>query len=76
MYYLQMNGNDMKQVVETFQNALKHTGKGKPVVILMTTVMGYSVDFMMGSHKWHSIAPNDEQLKQTLAQLPETIGDY
>ena len=73
---LQMNGNDMKQVVETLQNALKHTGKGKPVVILMTTVMGYGVDFMMGSHKWHGIAPNDEQLKQALAQLPETIGDY
>ena len=73
---LQMNGNDMKQVVETLQNALKQTGKGKPVVILMTTVMGYGVDFMMGSHKWHGIAPNDEQLKQALAQLPETIGDY
>ena len=73
---LQMNGNDMKQVVETLQNALKHTGKGKPVVILMTTVMGYGVNFMMGSHKWHGIAPNDEQLKQALAQLPETIGDY
>lgn len=73
---LQMNGNDMKQVVETLQNARQHTGKGKPVVILMTTVMGYGVDFMMGSHKWHGIAPNDEQLKQALAQLPETIGDY
>ncbi len=73
---LQMNGNEMKQVVETLQNARLHTGNGKPVVILMTTVMGFGVDFMMGSHKWHGIAPNDDQLKQALAQLPETIGDY
>lgn len=75
-HVLQMNGNEMKQVVETLQNARLHTGNGKPVVILMTTVMGFGVDFMMGSHKWHGIAPNDEQLKQALAQLPETIGDY
>ena len=75
-HVLQMNGNEMKQVVETLQNARLHTGNGKPVVILMTTVMGFGVDFMMGSHKWHGIAPNDEQLKQALAQLPETISDY
>lgn len=75
-HVLQMNGNEMKQVVETLQNARLLTGNGKPVVILMTTVMGFGVDFMMGSHKWHGIAPNDEQLKQALAQLPETIGDY
>ena len=75
-HVLQMNGNEMKQVVETLQNARLHTGNGKPVVILMTTVMGFGVDFMMGSNKWHGIAPNDEQLKQALAQLPETIGDY
>jgi transketolase len=73
---LQMNGNDMNEVVATLQKAKDETGKGKPVVILMTTIMGYGVDFMMGSHKWHGIAPNDEQLKQALQQLPETIGDY
>ena len=75
-HVLQMNGNEMKQVVETLQNARLHTGNGKPVVILMTTVMGFGVDFMMGSHKWHGIAPNDEQLASALAQLPETLGDY
>jgi transketolase len=56
--------------------AKSHTGKGKPVVILMKTEMGSGVDFMMGSHKWHGVAPNDEQLAKGLAQLEETLGDY
>lgn len=73
---LTMNGNDLKEVVDTIKNAQQHTGKGKPVVILMKTGMGHGVDFMMGSHKWHGVAPNDEQLKIALAQLPETLGDY
>ena len=51
-------------------------GKGKPIMILMKTAMGKGVDFMEGSHEWHGIAPNDEQLKKALAQLPETMGDY
>lgn len=73
---LTMNGNDMNDVVKTLKNAASYTGKGKPIVILMNTEMGAGVDFMMGSHKWHGIAPNDQQLQQALEQLPETIGDY
>ena len=56
--------------------AKAETGKGKPVCIIMKTEMGYGVDFMMGSHAWHGIAPNDEQLKDALSQLEETLGDY
>lgn len=70
------NGNDINQVVSGLKNALTHTRKGKPVVILMKTEMGAGVDFMMGTHKWHGVAPNDEQLAKALAQLPETVGDY
>jgi transketolase len=56
--------------------AKSKTGQGKPICILMKTGMGKGVDFMEGSHEWHGIAPNDDQLKQALAQLPETLGDY
>jgi transketolase len=73
---LSMNGNDMAEVVKTLKNAGSYIGKGKPIVILMKTDMGAGVDYMMGSHKWHGIAPNDEQLQKALDQLPETIGDY
>lgn len=73
---LEMNGNDMQTVVDTLKHAKTLTGKGKPIVILMTTEMGQGVDFMMGTHKWHGVAPNDEQLAQALAQLEETDGDY
>lgn len=69
-------GNDMDSVVAAFEKAKTFVGKGKPIVILMKTVMGKGVDFMEGSHEWHGIAPNDEQLKKALEQLPETIGDY
>lgn len=69
-------GNDMEAVVNTLEAAKAETGKGKPVVILMRTGMGHGVDFMEGSHEWHGIAPNDEQLEKALAQLEETIGDY
>ncbi|MFN6945203.1 MAG: transketolase, partial [Cytophagaceae bacterium] len=69
-------GNDIGSVVNTLEEAGKCTGKGKPVMILMKTEMGNGVDFMMGSHKWHGVAPNDEQLAKALAQLEETIGDY
>jgi transketolase len=70
------NGNDMAELVRTLQEAKSRTGKGKPVMILMRTEMGQGVDFMMHSHEWHGIAPNDEQLSKALAQLPETLGDY
>src|ERR1041385_4225602 len=70
------DGNNIGQVIEGLKTAKTHTGKGKPVVILMKTEMGAGVDFMMGSHKWHGVAPNNEQLAQALNQLPETIGDY
>lgn len=73
---LTMDGNNMNQVVETLALAKSHTGKGKPVIILMKTEMGAGVDFMMGSHKWHGVAPNNEQLAQALAQLEETLTDY
>ncbi len=73
---LEMNGNDMDAVVGGLNLAKSLVGKGKPIVILMSTVMGKGVDFMEGSHEWHGIAPNDEQLAKALAQLPETMGDY
>ena len=69
-------GNDISSVVSTLKKAKEHTGKGKPVMILMKTEMGNGVDFMMGSHKWHGVAPNDEQLTQALSQNKETLGDY
>jgi transketolase len=52
------------------------TNQGKPIVILMRTAMGKGIDFMEGTHEWHGIAPNDEQLARALDQLPETLGDY
>lgn len=69
-------GNDIDAVVAGFEQAKARLGKGKPVVILLKTVMGAGVDFMEGHHEWHGIAPNDEQLAKALAQLPETLGDY
>jgi transketolase len=73
---LEMEGNDMDAVVAGLNNAKTFVGKGKPIVILMKTEMGKGIDFMEGSHEWHGIAPNDEQLAKALAQLPETMGDY
>lgn len=73
---LEMEGNDMESVVKGLKAAKAETGKGKPVVILMKTDMGYGVDFMQGTHKWHGIAPNDDQAEKALAQLEETLGDY
>lgn len=69
-------GNDMDAVVKALNEARKLTGKGQPVCIIMTTDMGSGVDFMEGTHKWHGIAPSDEQLSDALAQLEETLGDY
>jgi transketolase len=73
---LEMEGNDMDSVVAGLNNAKTFIGKGKPIVILMKTSMGKGVDFMEGSHEWHGIAPNDEQLAKALGQLEETLGDY
>lgn len=72
----EMEGNDIQSVIDGLKNAKQQTGNGKPVMILMKTEMGQGVDFMMGSHKWHGVAPNDEQLENALSQLPETLGDY
>jgi len=69
-------GNDMDEIIAALDKAKSFTGKGKPIVILMRTEMGKGVDFMEGSHEWHGIAPNDEQLAKALTQLPETLGDY
>ena len=73
---LEMDGNDMDAVVAGLNNAKTFVGKGKPILILMRTEMGKGIDFMEGSHEWHGIAPNDEQLKKALDQLAETLGDY
>ena len=70
------NGNDVMELWETINSAKKSSGKGKPVMVMMNTEMGQGVDFMMGSHQWHGIAPNDEQLESALSQLEETLGDY
>lgn len=69
-------GNDMAAVVAGIEEAKSRTGKGLPIVILLHTEMGSGVDFMMGTHKWHGVAPNDDQLASALNQLPETLGDY
>ncbi len=73
---LEMKGNVMEDVVFTLTEAQLKTKKGKPIAILMRTQMGFGVDYMMGTHKWHGSAPNDEQLAKAMAQLKETLGDY
>lgn len=73
---IEMNGNDMTDVIRGLELAKIKTRKSKPVMILMQTDMGFGVDYMMGTHKWHGVAPNDEQLKVALDQLEETLGDF
>jgi len=73
---LESNGNDIENVIATLKEAQKHTGKGKPVMILMKTVMGKGVDFMENLSKWHGTAANPEELNKALSQLEETLGDY
>ena len=73
---VEKNGNDLNNIIKTLTEAKLRTGKGKPVCILLHTEMGNGVDFMMGSHKWHGVAPNDEELANALSQNEETLGDY
>jgi transketolase len=73
---LEMDGNDMDAIIATLKEAKALVGKGKPIAILMNTLMGKGIDFMENDHNWHGIAPNDEQLAKALAQVPETLGDY
>lgn len=70
------DGNDMAEIVKALHYAKSLTGKGKPILNLMSTQMGYGVDFMVGTHKWHGSAPSNEQLETALGQLKETAGDY
>jgi transketolase len=69
-------GNRMEDVIQGLESAQKLAKQGKPVMNLMRTEMGFGVDYMMGSHKWHGVAPNDDELKKALAQLEETLQDY
>jgi transketolase len=71
-----MDGNEMDLLIAGINNAKTYLGKGKPIVILMKTEMGYGIDFMKGNFEWHGVAPNDEQLKVALNQLPVTLEDY
>lgn len=73
---LEMNGNDIKEVIDTLKIAKSKCFNSKPIMILMHTEMGFGVDYMMGTHAWHGKAPNDEQLEDALKQLEETLGDY
>ena len=73
---LESNGADMEDVINILTKAKSLSSLGKPVMILMTTIMGQGVDYMMGSHKWHGVAPNDVELEKAMAQLEETLGDY
>lgn len=69
-------GNDLNEVIAGLKNAKEKTGKGKPICVLLHTVMGNGVDFMMHTHSWHGKAPNDQQLENALSQNPVTLGDY
>jgi transketolase len=73
---LEMDGHDYENILDTMNEAKLKSGKGKPVVVLMHTVMGKGVDFMEGTHHWHGKAPNADQLQIALSQLEETLGDY
>ena len=72
----EFNGNNLQETINGLEQAQALARKGKPVLNLMKTEMGFGVDFMMGSHKWHGVAPNDEEFAKAMAQLEETVGDY
>ena len=63
-------------MIVTLETAISLTGKKQPIMIIMKTEMGYGIDYMMGSHKWHGVAPNDDQLEIALNQQVESLGDY
>lgn len=73
---IESDGNNLREILATLEKAKSLAGKGQPILNLMTTVMGKGVDFMEGTHKWHGVAPNDEELQKALAQNEETLGDY
>lgn len=73
---IESNGNNLEEIIATLEKAKTLTGKGQPVLNLMKTEMGFGVDFMMGSHKWHGVAPNEEEFHKAMAQLEETLGDF
>jgi transketolase len=73
---LSCNGNNLQEIIETLETTKSLTGKKQPIMIIMKTEMGYGIDYMMGSHKWHGVAPNDEQLELALNQQEESLGDY
>ncbi|MEQ8926063.1 MAG: transketolase [Fulvivirga sp.] len=73
---IESEGNDIESLIKSLAQAKALCGKGKPVINLMKTEMGFGVDFMVGTHKWHGIAPSDEELEKALGQLEETLGDY
>src|SRR5258706_8226568 len=73
---LEMEGNDIDAVIAGLEKAKTFIGKGRPIVIIMHTIMGKGVDFMEGNHEWHGVAPSDVQLEKALQQLPVTLGDY
>jgi len=71
-----MNGHSFPEIIDVMERAKRQTGHGQPIFIIMKTEMGYPIDFMMGSHKWHGVAPNDAELEKALAQLPSSLRDY
>ena len=73
---LSCNGNNLQEMIATLETAKSLTGKKQPIMIIMKTEMGYGIDYMMGSHRWHGVAPNDEQLETALNQQVESLGDY
>ena len=73
---LSCNGNNLREMIATLETAKSLTGKKQPIMIIMKTEMGYGIDYMMGSHKWHGVAPNDNQLEIALNQQVESLGDY
>ena len=73
---LSCNGNNLQEMIATLETAKSLTGKKKPIMIIMKTEMGYGIDYMMGSHKWHGVAPNNDQLEIALNQQVESLGDY
>ena len=75
-HVIECDGNNIEDLIKTLELAKSLAGKGRPILNLMKTEMGFGVDFMVGTHKWHGIAPNNEELEKALGQLEETLGDY